>query len=109
MGSKKGSLLGRMIRSVGTLRAGLGTAVAGLSRKKPVPIVRIKKGIRIGKVVYTVHSFIEPVTFTREKDAKAFRELLNSKATVDYNAAIIRREIVDDFIVTYGDEHVEKN
>lgn len=44
---------------------------------------------------YTVQSTIEPVTFTKKKDAEQFKELLN-KSTGVYQPDIVRREVVDE-------------
>lgn len=72
--------------------------------------MKITKGKPIGKVMWTVESYIEPVTFYKKKDAKHFADLLNARATANYNAAIIRREITEEgFIPTHGDENVTKN
>lgn len=105
--SKKASLPGRVRSLVTILKSGLGMLGVGSSRKKPRYVLRVKKNRPIGKVFYAVKSNIEPVTFYRKKDAKHFVELLNSKATADYNAVIIRREVTNEgFIPTYGDEDV---
>ena len=69
------------------------------------PIIKIPKNKPIGKVYWTVESTIEPVTFSKKKHAEAFKKLVNREATVNYQAAIIRREITDrGFIPTYGEE-----
>lgn len=107
-GSKKDLLRGKMASLVSTLRRELVTAKVGFSRRnQPTYTVRMKKGKPLGKVLWTVQSRIEPVSFHRKKDALAFAELLNDKATVGYNADIIRREIEDNgFILTHGEENV---
>lgn len=74
-------------------------------RKQVQYILRIPKDKPIGKVFWSVQSSIEPVTFTRKKDAECFKDLLNNKAVHSYNADIVRREVTEDgYEPTYGDE-----
>lgn len=64
-------------------------------QRKPTYILKLPLSKRIGKVFYTVQSTIEPVTFTKKKDAEQFKELLN-KSTGVYQPDIVRREVVDE-------------
>ena len=65
-------------------------------------VLKIPKTHPIGNVFYTVESTIEPVTFYKRKDAECFKKLLNSAATQNYKADIIRREVTDEgYIPTY--------
>lgn len=50
---------------------------------------------RIGQVTYTVQSPIEPVTFHKLKDAKAFQQLL-ALSTNAYKSDIVRRELTEE-------------
>lgn len=65
------------------------------NQKAPKYILKLPLSKRIGKVFYTVQSTIEPVTFTKKKDAECFKELLN-KSTGIYQPDIVRREVVDE-------------
>lgn len=66
-------------------------------------VLRIPKNFPIGNVFYTVESSIEPVTFTKRKDAEAFKKLL-AQSTLIIKSDIVRREVTDEgYIPTYGD------
>lgn len=71
-------------------------------KNKPRFVFKVPLGKPIGKVYYTVQSEIDPVTFKRKKDAVAFCKLL-SLSTLELKGDIVRREIVDNYEVTYGD------
>lgn len=77
-------------------------AVSFLKRKpKAQYIVKIPKGRPIGKVIYTVQSPLEPVTFNKKKEAVAFSKLLES-SLAGHKSDIVRREITNDhYCVTY--------
>lgn len=76
-----------------------------LKKERKRHILRIPKSKPIGNVFWTVTSNIEPVTFTRKKDADCFKDLLNNKSVHNHNADIVRREVTDEgYIPTYGDE-----
>lgn len=52
---------------------------------------------------YTVQSPLDPVTFTKKKDATAFSKLLLA-STAEVKSDIVRREVTDNgYEVTYGD------
>lgn len=95
----KGSVSGSQVNSVSTPRKGNVIArVASYLKRQPKVhyIIKIPKTHPIGKVMYTVESTIEPVTFYKRKDAELFKRLLNKTATQDYKADIIRREVTDE-------------
>lgn len=102
---KKGSQNGKMANLAGTLKIGgvIARVVSYLKPKNSKKIVfKIPLNKPIGKVYYTVHSEVDPVTFKRKKDAVAFCKLL-SLSTLELKGDIVRREIVDNYEVTYGD------
>lgn len=81
--------------------------VVSLLRKQPriQHVLKIPLNKPIGRVMYTVESTIEPVTFYKRKDAECFKRLLNKAATHEHKADIIRREITDEgYIPTYPGE-----
>jgi hypothetical protein len=57
-------------------------------------IVSLPKGRSFGKAFYTVQSSLNPVTFTKKKDAEAFKKLLEA-STASYQSDIVRHEITD--------------
>lgn len=60
-------------------------------------------GRPIGKVYYTVESELDPLTFTKKKDALALKRLLLI-SNRELKSDIVRREITDKgYIVTHGD------
>lgn len=71
--------------------------VASFLKRQPKPrfAISLPKGRSFGKFFYTVQSPIEPVTFTKKKDAEAFSKLLRA-STAEYESDIVRREITDD-------------
>lgn len=69
-----------------------------------VHVLRFPKTYPIGRVFYTVHSELDPVTFNKRKDAEAFKKLL-ALSSHGYKADIIRREVTEEgYEPTYGDE-----
>lgn len=90
---------GKKISSVAMRRVVRGMIRAG-SYLKPVKA----RGRRVewnetkrslGKYFYTVESPIEPVTFTRKRDAESFKRLLKN-STAEYRSDIVRREITKE-------------
>lgn len=72
-------------------------------KNKPKIIFKIPLGKPIGRVYYTVQSPLDPVTFTKKKDATAFSKLLLA-STAEIKSDIVRREVTDNgYEVTYGD------
>lgn len=72
-------------------------------------MIKIPNNKPIGKVLYTVESRLDPITFTRRKDAYLLKSLLNDSAS-NIQAEVIRREVTTEgYIPTYGDEHVKEN
>lgn len=56
----------------------------------------------IGKVIYTVQSTIDPISFKKKKDAVAFKKLLQDSNN-SIKGDIVRREVTDEgFEPTYG-------
>lgn len=102
---KRGSQNGKMANLASTLKIEgvIARVVSYLKPKnKPRFVFKVPLGKPIGKVYYTVQSEIDPVTFKRKKDAVAFCKLL-SLSTLELKGDIVRREIVDNYEVTYGD------
>lgn len=63
---------------------------------------KIPLGRPIGRVYYTVHSELDPMTFSKKKDAVAFSKLL-SVSNLELKSDIVRREITDEgYEVTHG-------
>jgi hypothetical protein len=91
----KASLSGKRGNSVSTQREGLVTRVVDFFRiPKPKYIIKVPLGQKVGNVTYTVESLIDPVTFTKRKDAVAFQKLLINSVH-SYKSDIVRREITD--------------
>ena len=99
---KKVSQLGKTDNSASLPRRGnVITRVVSFLKpsKKKVLRIKIPKTHRVGKVTYTVQSQIEPVTFSKQKNAKLFKHLLE---VAGYTPDIIRREVTDEgYEVTY--------
>lgn len=95
---KKDLPVGKKASSVSLRGLGKGIArgVSSLKRKpRPRHILKIPIGRTFGKIFYTVQSPIEPVTFTKHKDAKDFQRLLKC-STSKLKSEIIRREITEE-------------
>lgn len=59
-------------------------------------MVTVPRGRSFGKFFYTVQSSVaNPVTFTRAKDAQAFKRLLKN-STGEFESDIVRREITEE-------------
>lgn len=70
-------------------------------------MLKVPKSKPIGDVFWTVQSPIEPVTFTKKKDATAFAKLLHT-STNSLKSDIVRREVTKEgYEPTYnGSENV---
>lgn len=74
-----------------------------LPKDNPRIVFKIPLGRPIGKVYYTVESELDPLTFTKKKDALALKRLL-LVSNRELKSDIVRREITDNgYIVTHGD------
>lgn len=72
-------------------------------RENPRIVFKLPLGRPIGKVYYTVESSLDPITFSKKKDAVAFKKLLLI-SNLELKSDIVRREITDNgYEVTYGD------
>ena len=73
------------------------TRVVGLLRKSKSHRIVLKVPVKWGsnKVFYTVQSNLDPVTFTKRKDAEAYRKLIKL-STGEYKGDIIRREVTEE-------------
>lgn len=103
---QKGSVSGKMASLVSLLRKGnVITGVASFLKKNPQERFVIKMPLNqpLGKRVYTVESEFDPLTFTKRKDAEAFKHLI-SISNRRLNGVIVIREVTDEgYIPTYGD------
>lgn len=103
---KKDLPSGKKASSAGLRRLGgvIATAAFFLKKQRKTRyILKIPKTKPIGKVFYTVQSTIEPVTFTKHKDAKHFQHLL-LVSTNSLSSDIVRREVTNEgYEPTYGD------
>lgn len=88
-GKKIGSLLSRARESVTSTVASL------KETDRPKVVLKLPLNKRIGKVTYTVESSLNPVTFTKRKDAEQFRSLLEASVH-GHKSDIVRREITDE-------------
>lgn len=105
-GQKKDSRSGKKASSVSmqVLVNAIARVASSLKRKPKINyVLKIPLNKPLGKVLYTVHSTIEPVTFYKRKDAEAFKKLLGLSASAS-KGAIVRQEITDEgYIPTYGE------
>lgn len=101
----KASLSGKKKNSRGTrLAESVITGVGSFLKTKPRYIVTVPKGRSFGKAFYTVQSGVEPITFTKKKDAVAYQKLLKA-STKELSSDIVRHEITDDGYFV-GEENV---
>lgn len=94
---QKGLLHGKRASSVILLGLVSGTVkvVSWLRNSQPKRyIVSLPKGRSFGRAFYTVQSPLNPVTFTKKKDAEAFKKLLEA-STASHQSDIVRHEITD--------------